>query len=201
MEDLDQPLSKIGDNLAQIIASSSFDFWSSKDFRKLIEFDVISQTEQDRIFNELEVSVLGLFVLNLDHGVNTSKSSEQEIIFSKLRQFIIEGFLNLNKQLRVQKIFVEQWRLLIDMRLEEYRKDFKIALKKSKKLKEVKNEQLKAVWAKVETITIDCWTHIRRGETKEEDPLWKILRKHFTYLEATFDKLTLQISTQPIGIS
>lgn len=194
-------VSKTGENFAQILAQFSFDFWSKSEFRKMINFDSISQTEQDRIFNELEVSVLGLFILNLDYAVEHSKTDEQEVFYSRLKRAIIDEFLNLYKKLGIEKKFVDQWRILIDMRLEEYRKDFKIALKESKTLKDVEDDELRGVWAKVETITIDCLSHIRRGDVKEGDPLWKYLRKRFTYLEATFDKLTLQVSVQPVGKS
>lgn len=192
-------ISKTAENFIQILAQASFDFWSKPEFRKMINFDSVSRTEQDRIFNELEVSVLGLFILNLDYAVEHSKTDEQEVFYSRLKQAITEEFLNIYKKLGIEEKFIQQWRILIDMRLEEYRKDFKIALEESKKLKDVEDDELRGVWAKVETITIDCLSHIRRGDVKEGDPLWRTLRRWFTYLEATFDKLTLQISVQPAG--
>lgn len=190
-------ISKTAENFVQFLAHASFDFWEQNEFRKLINFDSITQTEQDRIFNELEVSVLGLFVLNLDYAILHSKADEQELFYSRLRGAMIEEFLNIYKKLGIEKRFLEQWRVLIDMRLEEYRTDFKIAQKESKKLKDFEDEELKGVWAKVETITIDALTHIRRGDVKKDDPLWRFLRKWFTSLEATFDKLTLQVPVQP----
>lgn len=195
-------LLKTGEKFGEIIAHSSFELWQDKTFRDLIEFNFISQTEQDRIFNELEVSVLGLFVINLDQAVESSKSEELEIFYARLRQASIEGFLNLYKKLNLEQKHIHQWRILIDMRLEEYRKDFKVALKESKKMKEVKNDpQTGILWAKIETITIDCLSHIRRGNVKKDDPLWKMLRRWLTMLEVTFDKLTLQLSMRPPLVS
>lgn len=198
MDKIEDLVSKTGEKFGEIIAQSSFDLWQNKDFRNLVNFDSISQTEQDRIFNELEVSTLGLFVLNLDNAVQNSKLDETELFYSKLSKAVIEGFLNLYKKLNLPQEAISEWRILIDMRLEEYRKDFKIALKESEKIKEVKTDpELGALWAKVETITIDCLSHIRRGDVKKEDPLWRMIRKWLTQLEVILDKLTLQLPIQP----
>lgn len=195
-------LLKTGEKFGEIIAHSSFEFWQDKTFRNLIEFNFISQTEQDRIFNELEISALGLFVINLDQAVVSAKSEELEIFYSKLRQAVVEGFLNIYKNLNLEQKYIHQWRILIDMRLEEYRKDFKVALKESKKMKEAENDPyIGILWAKIETITIDCLSHIRRGSVKEGDPIWRMLRKWLTRLEVIFDQLTLQLSVKPPVVS
>ncbi|KKP27665.1 MAG: hypothetical protein UR15_C0034G0010 [Parcubacteria group bacterium GW2011_GWA2_31_28] len=34
-----------------------------------------------------------------------------------------------------------------------------------------------AAWARIETITIDCLIHIRRGKVEKDDPLLKLLRQ------------------------
>jgi len=41
--------------IAQLVANSAFEFWQRKDFRLYVKFHALSQTEQDRMFNELEV--------------------------------------------------------------------------------------------------------------------------------------------------
>lgn len=146
--------------------------------------------------------MLGLFAINLDQAVESSKSEELEIFYSKLRQSLIEGFLNIYKKLNLEQKYIHQWRILIDMRFEEYRKDFKVALKESKKIEKVKDDpQIGILWAKIETITIDCLSHIRRGKVKEGDPLWRTLRRWLTRLEAIFDQLTLQLSIRPPAVS
>lgn len=195
-------LLKTGEKFGEIIANSAFELWQTKDFRNLVEFSFISQTEQDRIFNELEVSLLGLFIINLDQAVDSSESDEHEIFYAKLRQALIEGFLNIYKKLNLEQKHIHQWRILIDMRLEEYRKDFKIALKESKKMKGIQDDpQVGILWAKIETVTIDCLSHIRRRNVKEGDPLWRMLRRWLTKMEVVFDQLTLQLSTKSLAVS
>lgn len=177
-------------NLAQVVASSSFEFWQRKDFRFYVAFETISQTEQDRMFNELEVSLLGLFTLFFDDLVSSSEK-EQKKVLQTLRDDLRYGFLELFLELGVEKKFIKTWEKLIDMRFMEYRKDFKSALQESEKWEEFKKDiKNQRVWARVETITIDCLSHIRRGDVKETDPLWKLLRKWFVSFEAMINPIT-----------
>lgn len=194
MLDLKQETAKIiaktSQNLAQVIASSSFEFWNRADFRLYVNFGNISKTEQDRIFNELELSVLGLFTLHLEHSFS-DVSEEGQIVFSALQKDLGSAFLQLFIDLGIEKKYIDQWKLLIAMRLKEYRKDFLIALKESVKMNEFREEEvLRIVWARIETITIDSLTHIRRGNVEKDDPLWKLLRKWFITLDAQLNPIT-----------
>lgn len=173
-------------NLAQFVAHSSFEFFQRKDFRLYVDFNKLSQTEQDRMFNELELSVLGLFILHLDHAISFTQKEEQVLVFKAFRKDLAPAFVQLFIDLGIQRKFIDQWNVLIDMRFKEYRKDFEIAMKESSGWKELKNEnqKTKITLARIETITIDCLTHIRRGDVKKDDPLWKLLRKWLITLDA-----------------
>ena len=188
-------LNYTAEKLAESVASLAFEVWSRKDFRLFVNFHNISQTEQDRIFNELEVSILGLLILKFDDGI-LRKDKEFGLMLEYFENKLIGGFLNLFRNLKLEEKYIKQWKTLIDMRLAEYRKDYKIATKESKKVKEFdKNEEsLKISWARIETITIDCLTHIRRGNVEEKDPLWKFLRKWFINLESELSPLTNAIN-------
>jgi len=189
-EEIIEMLDHAAEKLAEAVASLSFDVWNRKDFRLFVNFPNISQTEQDRIFNELEVCILGLMVLKFDDGISR-KDKEFGLMLVHFENKLIEGFLNLFRNLKVEEKYVKQWRTLIDMRLSEYRKDYKIAIKESEKMKELdENEDLKISWARIETITIDCLTHIRRGTVEERDPLWKFLRKWLVNVESKLNPLT-----------
>lgn len=191
-EEIDWMLEESGKNIANLIAHSSFEFWNRKDFRLYVNFHALDKTEQDRIFNELEVSLIGLFTLQLDNALQLTSAKEQEIVFESLRKGIITGFLKMMSDLGIENKFLKQWETLIDMRLEEYRKDFKLAIAQSSKWKEFKNEdvKMKLAWARIETITIDCLHHIRRGEMDKDDPLWKLLRKWFITLDTQIAPIT-----------
>ena len=175
----------IGKNLAEVIAGQAFEFWQRKDFRLYVEFDKLSQTEQDRLFNELEVSVIGLFIIHLDSAIEKVDKSFRPVL-QMLQREITLGFVDLLSSTGIDKKYVTQWSALIELRLKEYREDFKIALKESEKMKEFKeDEELRSTWAIIETITIDGLTHIRRGDMKADDPLLKLLRKWLITLDTT----------------
>ena len=171
--------------IAELVAGSAFDFWQRKDFRLYVEFSRLNQTEQDRMFNELEVSILGLFMLQFDHAIETLKEEEKKLVFKSLKSDLPSAFLQLFIENGVEEKYIDIWKKLIDMRLKEYRADLKLALKESSKWKEFQgsSEKIKIQWARIETITIDCLSHLRRGDVKKDDPLWKLLRKWFISLD------------------
>ena len=180
-----------GENIAKMIASESFELWQRKDFRFYVDFENQDQTEQDRIFNELEVSLIGLYVLRLDQAI-VGVPEEIVIAFKALRASIQEGFLKLLEDKGVDNKFVKQWKVLMDLRLKEYREHLKYVLEESLKDKNFreKDAELRSTWARVETMKIDCLTHIRRGKFDEKDPLWKFLTKWFITLDARLAPLT-----------
>jgi hypothetical protein len=175
--------------MAQLVASASFEFWKRKDFRLYVEFAKLPQTEQDRIFNELEVSVLGLFILQFEYARTVAKDEYKPVLWI-LQKELSTSFIMLYDELGVEKKFVKIWEKLIDLRLKEYNEDLKTAVKMSKDMKEFKgDDKLQMTWARIETIALDCLTHIRRGKVEEKDPLWGLIRKWL---------ITLDVQLHPI---
>lgn len=96
----------------------------------------------------------------------------------EMKNNLVSEFLNQFREYGAEEKNIKQWATLINLRFDEYNGHYKLALKEAKKTKEFKDEEeLGAAWARIETITIDCLTHIRRGKVEEKDPLWKLLRK------------------------
>lgn len=166
--------------IAQLIAGKAFEFWQRKDFRMYVDFNSIGQTEQDRIFNELEVSLIGLFTIHFNQA-QEGAIPEKKIVFKSLEKDLPKAFLQYMAESGIEKKYLKVWEKLIDVRLKEYNQHLKWVLKESLKSKEFdgKDADLRQDWARIETITIDCLTHIRRGKVEEKDPLWKLLRKWF----------------------
>lgn len=80
-------IAEISKHLAQFVASQSFEFWQRKDFRLYVEFNNLDRTEQDRIFNELELSLLGLFTFKLRDSYSESSKQEKKCIgYGVIRQ-------------------------------------------------------------------------------------------------------------------
>ena len=169
--------SKLAKSLVLDISQSGFEFWQDSEFRKLVSFDSLSQTEQDRIFNEVVVTGLGLLVLYLDGAVAEITLTKHQVYFDQLQKDSLKFFISYLEEIGIPKKFVKIWQKLIDMRLEEYREDYQLALGESSNWKEFKGDlKMRKTWAQIETVTIDGLSHIRRGKVKKDDPLWKMLR-------------------------
>lgn len=172
--------SDVSKYLAEAIGGVAYDIWKEQTFRYLIEFEKLSQSEQDRIFNELEVTLLGLLYLNI----------EQHSSLIDLQKYLTKGFLEQLSSLGIENKFLKDWETLINLRLKEYQEDYAIALEEAKDYKELKdNESLIYIWARVETLTLDCLRHIRRGKLEEKGALWKYLRKILTAVDVSFTKI------------
>lgn len=182
-------------NLAKAVAGMAFEFWERKDFRLFVLFEKISRTEQDRMFNELEVSLLGLLVLMLEHAADTPPE-ERRIVFSAMAGDLPRAFLELLRESGVEDRFIRTWDDLIRMRLKEYHGDYSDAVKMSEKNTQMMKEppELRFIWARIETVTIDCLTHIRRGKVEKDDLLWKLLRKWFVSVDAQISPITQKIA-------
>lgn len=184
-------IAEISKNLAQFVASQSFEFWQRKDFRLYVEFGNISKEEQDRMFNELEVSLLGLFTFKLRDSYSQNSKDEKKLVLSAIEKDLSSAFLQIFIELGIEEKHIKLWKKLIQMKMDEYEDHLKISLKESKKIQELKKdeEDLRRSWARIETITIDCLTHIRRGKVEKDDPLWKLLRKWLITVDANLTPL------------
>lgn len=199
MEDELILLKGAGEKLAEMVAQISFDLWQKDNFHTLINFDQISKTEQDRIFNELELTILGFLTLNLDYALSRTLGRASQRVLKTLQEEIKIGFLNLFISLGIEDKFIQEWKTLINMRFDEYRKDYKLALKESESMKEFEGkENFRIIWARVETLTIDGLSHIRRGNVKKGDSLWRYLRRFLTELDVNFSKVT-HVYVQPFA--
>jgi len=164
-------------NLAQFVPMTAFEFWQRNDFRLFIDFSQLSRSEQDRIFNELEVSLLGFIDLYLTY-ITTIIQPEYKKTITIIQKEFTNSFLELLSKNGVEEKYIQLWQSLIDMRLKEYWEDYKVGLKETSSWDEFKNDRvMRITWARIETITIVCLTHIRRGKVEKNDPLWKLLRQ------------------------
>ncbi|MDO8499001.1 MAG: hypothetical protein Q7S44_04415 [bacterium] len=86
--------------------------------------------------------------------------------------------------------------------MKEYKGDFLIALKEAKSWKDLNDgQEIKVIWARVETLTIDSLRHIRGGKIEKDDPLWVYLRKWLTLMEVVSTKALQQsLSKIKVGV-
>lgn len=194
-------LNKLGQVLANAVARVSFMLWEKKEFREMIDFNKISQTEQDRIFNELEVSFLGLFYLYLDNLSSQLENQEEKELVEQLKPALRKGFIALYEDLKIEKKFIDIWKELINMRFEEYQDDFHGLIKEGAKEKKLKDKQFRLFWARTQTITLDCLQHIRRGKLEQKDPLRKYLQDWVVNVDKIYSDTIKELIFKPAASS
>ena len=183
-------IKKSGENLANVVSETSFELWQTEEFKQMVNFDKISQLEQNRIFNELLLTALGLFFLHLDHVLKISQTKNQKQLFKLLQTELYKGFINMFVKLGIEQKFIDEWKYLVGIRIEEYRKNFKGTYEYSQDIKEMSNEKLKIIWCRVETMVISGVSHIRRGKFEEGDLLIASIRKWLIPVDMVFGQIS-----------
>lgn len=181
------------EKLAKIAAQASFDFWQDEKFRQLVDFDKIPKTEQDRIFNELEVTILGLIA---------ARAIQQPVLI-KLQQETSQAFIKLLQEVGIEEAHLDTWKLLIRLRFKEYKEDYKLLWKESEKWEEIKNSgENRIIWARVQALSLEGVKHIRRGVLEKEDPLIGYFRGWMMAIDMIITKiLDEEIKMSKVGIN
>jgi hypothetical protein len=179
-ESLDQMAEATAGALSQAAASAAFHLFKDKRFRKLAGFDRLSQTEQDRIFNELVVANLVLNMLVFD-APDLRVADEYRDYLAGLRERIPQAYVQNLKDLGIEAKYLQDWEKLIDMRYEEYARDRHdvraAAMELESKERSLNMDTLSKIQmlVPVQTVAIGCHHHICRGKTKGKDSLFKLI--------------------------
>jgi hypothetical protein len=164
--------------LSQAAASAAFQLFKDKRFRKLAGFDASSQTEQDRIFNELVVANLVLFMLVFE-APDLRVADEQRAYLTGVNKKIPLAYVQNLRDLGVEAKYLQDWEKLIDMRYEEYARDRHdvraAAMELEAKERSLNMETLSKIQilVPVQTVAIGCHDHICRGKAAGKDDLFK----------------------------
>jgi len=184
-ESLDQMADATAAALAQAAASAAYHFFKDKGFRKLAGFDRLSQTEQDRIFNELVVANLVLFMLVFE-APDLRVADEQRGYLTGVTKRIPQAYVKNLKELGIEAKYLKDWKKLIDMRYEEYARDRHdvraAAMELESKERTLNMDSLSKIQilVPVQTVAIGCHDHICRGKTAGKDDLFKLILQSLT---------------------
>lgn len=195
-ESLDQMADATAAALAQGAAGSAFHLFREEQFRLLASFDQLSQTEQDRIFNELVVAYLVLIVLMLE-APDLRIAPESRGYLTSLNQKIPKAYVNHLKDLGIETRYLGEWEKLIAMRYEEYARDRHhvraAAMENESSEKNLNMNTLSRIQmlVPVQAVAIGCHHHVCRGDTKGHDELFKLtlesLSKFYVDLRVGFE--------------
>lgn len=178
----DQVIEAATSSLAQAAANAAFQLFSDAQFRRLTDFDRLSQVEQDRIFNELMVAFLVLSML-VSKAPDLRVDDEIRDFAARVGKGIPGAHLEQLKALGIEKKHLLDWEKLISMRYEEYARDrhdvraAAMRIESSEKELDMKDHEKIQMFVPVPAVAIGCHQHICRGETQGRDELFKLLLK------------------------
>jgi hypothetical protein len=178
-ESLDQMAEATAAALVKAAAGSAFQLFRNKQFRLLAGFEQLSQTEQDRIFNELVVASVVLIMLVLE-APDLRVAGEFRGYMADLKERIPEAHVDHLRTLGVEAKHLRDWEKLIAMRYEEYARDrhdvraAAMQLESSDKALDFNDLSKIQMLVPVQAVAIGCHHHICRGETEGRDELFKL---------------------------
>lgn len=178
-ESLDQMANETAEGLLQAAWGSAFQLFHDKQFRRLAGFDRLSQTEQDRIFNELVVASVVLIMLVLE-APDLSIAAEFRDYLSDLNKKIPKAHVDYLRTSGVETEYLLQWEKLIDMRYEEYSRDrhnvraAAMQIESSEKRLDLDDLSKIQMLVPIQAVAIGCHQHICRGNTEGQDDLFKL---------------------------
>jgi len=164
--------------LVQVAAHNAFQLFRDKEFRRFVSFDIISQVEQDRIFNELVVSYIVLLLLLLE-APDLRVPREFQDYLKDLKEKIPKAYVDYLKTLGVAAENLRDWEKLIGLRYDEYAKDkhevraAAMQIESAEKALDLDDLEKIQMLVPVQAVAIGCHHHVCRGETKGRDELFK----------------------------
>jgi hypothetical protein len=177
-ESLDQMADTTAAGLVQVAAHQAFQLFRDKEFRRLMNFDILSQVEQDRIFNELVVACVVLIILLLE-APDLRVPPEFRDYLLALKEKILGAHLDYLRTLGVEAEHLQGWGKLMDMRCEEYAKDrhevraAAMEVEAAEKTLDLNDLSKIQMLVPVQAVAIGCHDHVCRGETQGRDDLFK----------------------------
>lgn len=165
--------------LDQSASGHAFRLYSSRKFRRLVNFEQQSQVEQDRIFNELVVAFVVMTMLLLE-APDLRVPDEFKEYLALLHGRISKAHIDCLRNLGVQDEYLDDWEKLIDLRYQEYAKDrhdVRVAameLKAADDELELKDLQKIQLLVPVQSTAIGCHHHVCKDETVGRDDLFKM---------------------------
>ena len=193
---LDQMAEETAAALVQAAGSSAFQLFKDRQFQRLAGFEHLSQTEQDRIFNELVVAAVVLIMLVLE-APDLRVAGDFRKYLSGLNKKISKAHIEYLRSLGVETEHLRIWEKLIAMRYKEYARDkhdvraAAMQIESSEKGLDVDGLSKIQMLVPVQTVAIGCHHHICRGDTKGRDELFKLtlhsLSKFYVELRSRFE--------------
>jgi len=199
-ESLDQMADATASKLAKAAADSAYHLFQDRQFRRLADLERLSQTEQDRIFNELIVMFIVMIMLALE-APDLRIPGDFRDYCATLNKNIPQAHVDQWRRLGVETEHLQTWEKLIDMRYEEYARDrhevraAAMQIESSEKGLDMDGLSKIQMLLPVQAVAIGCHHHICRGHTEGRDDLFKLtlrsLSKFYVEIRVRFEGGTI----------
>jgi len=176
-------------HLVKVICGSAHTLFLDQHFREMVNFEKQSQTEGDRMFNELVVTALLLLLAALKDRIYSIEPRRQEF-WRRVQAMAPACFFGWLEKIGVERQYLDIWKKLLDLRLEEYqeRQSQTKQVWADEIYKRPEEEQLNDAMVRVETLTVSSLLHISRGQAGKDDPLRRRLRTWLSVLNNKLEK-------------
>ena len=181
-ESLDHMAKETATALVHAAGGYAFQLFQDTQFRRLANFEQLSQVEQDRIFNELVVASIVLIMLVLE-APDLRVAAEFRDYLSDLHKKIPEAHVDYLRASGVKAKHLRDWKKLIAMRYKEYSRDrhdvraAAMEIESSEKGLDLDELSKIQMLVPVQAVAIGCHHHICRGDTRGKDDLFKLTLK------------------------
>ena len=169
----------------------SYSLWKGSKFREATGFSGLSNKEQDKIFNDLEITALIYTLLFLEDRAS-KKNDKDDVVYLNIGEYIISAFLELMVGAQVSNTQLKLWRKLIELRQREYRKNVDYTMKESREwgVFEPGDKLLHQVWGRILALSLGTLKHIKHdSKASIKDPLWPVLRRWLVGLEVELTQI------------
>lgn len=165
--------------------------FNDNQFQKMAKVNELDQEEQNRIFNEVQVSGLVYGIIFIEQK-RKYLGENRAALWREVAEKIPKSFCNWLSELGIEKEYADTWKKLIYLRLSEYQEGiFEIKNVLEKELKNDPRENIKEILYSLESVAISGMLHITRGKAEPGDPL---KRHMMTWLGVLQDDLAKKIN-------
>src|SRR4030043_1551185 len=145
--------------------------FNDSQFQRMAKVKDFDQEEQNRIFNEVQVSGLVYCMLFIEQK-RKYLDENRSVLWREVAEKIPGTFCGWLSELGVEKKYTDIWRKLINLRLKEYQEGtFEMKKVLEKELEDEPRENVKEIFYSLESVAIGGMLHITRGKAEPKDPL------------------------------
>jgi len=188
--DDDRPVIAAADQLLDVLLPSAFEFFRDSRFRQSVDFEKQSHVEQDRIFNELQVSAMNLCLFCLEQRESIIRLDDFHFwkeVYERIPVAFEEKLLSFGVDKGNARLFKD----LIGIRHEEYAGIMEANdewMNREDEFHAIADNRIKESMIRVHALVIGTADHIRRGKLKKDDKLMKHVRSWLLPLDVKINR-------------